>query len=79
MERMIPRTAKPGRWQSLVRRHPASIYFLVTFAISWTGALLVAAPALLQGRPVPKMQRRSAQGPCCGTAIFRRIDGRGDG
>ena len=56
MERMIPRTVNPGRWQSLVSRHPASTYFVVTFAISWTGALLVAAPALLQGRSVPKMQ-----------------------
>lgn len=43
------------RLQGLVSRHPATIYFAATFAISWTGALAVAAPALLHGRSVPKM------------------------
>lgn len=36
-------------------KKPALTYFLLTFAISWTAALLVAAPKLLQPGPLPKL------------------------
>ena len=37
---------------SFFRRHSVATYFLMTFAISWAGALAVAAPALLRGQAV---------------------------
>ena len=37
-----------------MKRHPVLIYFAVTFAISWTGALMVAAGHLLRHEAVPK-------------------------
>lgn len=40
---------------SLVRKHPALTYFLLTFAISWSAAFLVAAPRLFQPGPLPKL------------------------
>ncbi len=40
---------------TLIRRHPIVSYFLLTFAISWTGALLLAAPHLLRHEPLPKI------------------------
>ncbi len=39
----------------MIRRYPVVTYFALTFLISWTGALAVAAPALIRHQPLPKM------------------------
>jgi membrane protease YdiL (CAAX protease family) len=41
--------------ESFWKVHPAATYFVLTFAISWTGAFLFAAPLLLHRQPIPKM------------------------
>lgn len=45
----------PIHHKTFLQRHPIASYFALTFAVSWTGALLVAAPHLLHDQPVPKM------------------------
>jgi membrane protease YdiL (CAAX protease family) len=44
----------PTKSDSLVSRHPAQVYFVLTFAVSWLGAFAVAAPHLLRGKAIPK-------------------------
>lgn len=67
----------------LARRRPVLTYFLLTFAISWAGALLVAAPALLRGHALSKqggilMFPVMLLGPLlCGLALSRVVDGPG--
>jgi membrane protease YdiL (CAAX protease family) len=39
----------------MIRRHPVVTYFALTFLISWTGALTVAAPHLIRHQLLPKM------------------------
>jgi membrane protease YdiL (CAAX protease family) len=39
----------------ITRRYPVAAYFAVTFLISWTGALAVAAPYLVRAQPPPRM------------------------
>jgi membrane protease YdiL (CAAX protease family) len=41
--------------QAFVARYQVTVYFFVTFSISWTGALAVAAPSLFRGNPLPRM------------------------
>ncbi len=40
---------------SPLRRHAVAIFFGLTFAVSWTAALLVSAPSLLRHEPLPRM------------------------
>jgi hypothetical protein len=45
----------PGNQEAMIRRYPVVAYFALTFLISWTGALAVAAPHLIHHQPLPKM------------------------
>ena len=48
-------SGEPSRIQVVVRSHPVSIYFAMTFGISWTGALAVAAATLWHNGKISKM------------------------
>ena len=45
----------PLQRDSFLHRRPVASYFALTFAVSWIGALFVAAPHLLGGQPLPKL------------------------
>ena len=51
---ITPASPEPSLRAMTIGRYPSASYFALTFAISWTGALVVVAPRLLHREPVPK-------------------------
>ncbi len=45
----------PTKPATLLRAHPLAAYFVLTFAISWSAAFMVAAPRLIAGQPLTKL------------------------
>lgn len=72
----------PGSPEAIIRRYPVVVYFALTFLISWTGALAVAAPHLIRHQPMPKMTGIlmfpvMLLGPSlAGIALTRIVDGK---
>jgi len=47
--------AVPANHEAIIRRYPVVAYSTLTCLISWTGALVVAAPHLIRDEPLSKM------------------------
>jgi hypothetical protein len=57
---MPPEFAVSSNQEAIIGRYPVVTYFALTFLISWTGALAVAAPHLIRHRPLPQMAAQEA-------------------
>jgi membrane protease YdiL (CAAX protease family) len=69
---------------TILERHPIAAYFVLTFAISWAGALVVAAPGLIRGAGISNstgivMFPAMLLGPLASGILMARVTGGREG
>jgi membrane protease YdiL (CAAX protease family) len=80
-------TRAPYRSQAptaILERHPLAAYWVITFAISWAGALVVAAPGLIRGTGISNttgmlMFPAMLLGPLASGILMSRVTGGREG
>lgn len=79
-----PAPLRPHATTTILERHPIAAYFLITFAVSWAGALAVAAPGLVRGTGVSNttgmvMFPAMLLGPLVSGILMSRVTGGREG
>jgi len=82
MSRLAP--SCPLATTTVLERHPIAAYFAITFAISWAGALAVAAPGLIRGAGISNttgmvMFPAMLLGPFASGILMSRVTGGREG
>ena len=74
----------PHATPTVLERHPVAAYFAITFAVSWGGALAVAAPGLIRGAGISNttgmvMFPAMLLGPLASGILMSRVTGGREG
>lgn len=81
---MTPAPSRPHASLTVLARHPVAAYFVITFTISWAGALAVAAPGWMRGGSISKttgivMFPAMLLGPLASGILMSRVAGGREG
>ena len=81
---MTPAPSRPPASLTVLERHPIAAYFVITFTISWAGALAVAAPGWMRDGSISKttgivMFPAMLLGPLASGILMSGVAGGGEG
>lgn len=81
---MTPAPSRPPASLTVLERHPIAAYFVITFTVSWAGALAVAAPGWMRDGSISKttgivMFPAMLLGPLASGILMSGVAGGGEG